>query len=226
MRQMVLEISHFQVRNLSKMGVGFQPHFSLNYDVTDAKLCRLLECSKGLLLHFKFLCYDNHNDCLLLKKQKVYCLSKCFTKNNLKQYSLLLQAVSFFEEKLVIHSSCCEKTEVFRFWTKTNYSHFSCHSNEIWNQVKFLYLLLTAWKISKDSWDITLSFLLSCDVILKWKWGKKSTNIHLAQVVDFRISREPFVALKSVMAHFFAFFTLFHLSSTFFDKSFPLTNFK
>ena len=42
------------------------------------KLCRLLELGKGILLHFKFCCYGNQNQnyCLLLKKQKVYCLSK------------------------------------------------------------------------------------------------------------------------------------------------------
>ena len=77
----------------------FSASFSLKYDVTDAmlqdnekmkvqylrvfcliclKLCRLLELGKGILLHFKFRCYgnQNQNNCLLLKKQKVYCLSK------------------------------------------------------------------------------------------------------------------------------------------------------
>ena len=54
------------------------------------------------------------------------------SKSSLKQYSwLLLQVVSSFEEKLVIYSSCCEKTIVFCFWTKGNYSRLSCHSNEI-----------------------------------------------------------------------------------------------
>ena len=42
-------------------------------------------------------------------------------------------------------------------------------------------------------------------------------DVHLAQIPDFEISREPFGALRSVMARFFAFFTLFHLSSTFFS---------
>ena len=75
----------------------FSASFSMKYDVTDAilqdneklkvqgifcliclKLCRLLELGKGISLHFKFCCYDNQNQnyCLLLKKQKVYCLSK------------------------------------------------------------------------------------------------------------------------------------------------------
>ena len=41
MPQMVLEISHFKVRNLSKMAspfCRFQASFSLKYDVTDAIL--------------------------------------------------------------------------------------------------------------------------------------------------------------------------------------------
>ena len=42
------------------------------------KLCRLLELSKGTLLHFKFRCYGNQtqNGFLLLRKRKVYCLSR------------------------------------------------------------------------------------------------------------------------------------------------------
>ena len=79
--------------------VGFQRHFQLNrmsqtqycktikkwkcnnsgvFCLICLKLCRLLEHGKGILLHFKFCCYGNQNQnyCLLLKKQKVYCLSK------------------------------------------------------------------------------------------------------------------------------------------------------
>ena len=79
--------------------VGFQPHFQLNmtsqtqycktmkkwmcnisgvFFLICLKLCRLLELGKGILLHFKFCCYgkQNQNYYLLLKKQKVYCLSK------------------------------------------------------------------------------------------------------------------------------------------------------
>ena len=78
---------------------GFSASFSLKYDITDAmlqdnekmkwnisvvfcriclKFYRLLELNKGTSHDFKFCCYDNQNqnDCLLLKKQKVYCLSK------------------------------------------------------------------------------------------------------------------------------------------------------
>ena len=79
--------------------LGFQPHFHLNMtsqtqccktmkkvkcNISELccliclKVCMLLELSKEFLLDFKFRCYgnQNQNDCLLLKKQKVYCLSK------------------------------------------------------------------------------------------------------------------------------------------------------
>ena len=103
------------------------------------KLCRLLELGKGILLHFKFCCYGNQNQnyCPLLKKQKVYCLSKSDVRKVIWNW-LLLQVVSRFEEKWVIHSSYCEKTIVFCFWIKANYSRLSCHSNEILRQAKFV----------------------------------------------------------------------------------------
>ena len=42
-------------------------------------------------------------------------------------------------------------------------------------------------------------------------------DVHLAQIPDFKIviSREPFGALRSVMARCFAFFALFHFSVTY-----------
>ena len=78
----------------------FSASFSIKYDVTEAILqdnekmkvqytyLRSLlfdlfetlqaELGNGILLYFKFCCYGNQNQnyCLLLKKQKVYCLSK------------------------------------------------------------------------------------------------------------------------------------------------------
>ena len=120
--------------------VGFQPHFHLNmtwqtqccktikkwkYSISGVccliclKLCMLSELSKGVSLVFKFHCYgnQNQNDCLLLEKQKVYCLSKSDFQTVIWNNTvwLLLQVVSSFEEKLVIHSSYCEKTIVFCF---------------------------------------------------------------------------------------------------------------
>ena len=42
-------------------------------------------------------------------------------------------------------------------------------------------------------------------------------DAHLAQIPDFKMrSREPFGALRSVMARFFLFFMLFYLSFTYF----------
>ena len=81
----------------------FLASFSLRYNVTDAilqdnekmkvqylrsllfnllEICRLLELGKGISLHFKFRCRDNQNQNhrLLLKKQKVYCLSKSISQ--------------------------------------------------------------------------------------------------------------------------------------------------
>ena len=123
--------------------VGFQPHFQLNmtsqmqfcktmknwkcnvsgvFCLICLKLCRLLELDKEISLHFKFCCYGNQNQnyCLLLKKQKVYCLSKTDVRKVIwnNKVWLLLQVVSSFEEKWVIHSSYCEKTIVFCVWIK------------------------------------------------------------------------------------------------------------
>ena len=79
----------------------------------------LLERGKEFSLNFKFRCYgnQNQNDCLLLKKQNVYCLSKSDVKTVIWNNTvwLLLQVVSSFEEKFVIYSSYCEKTIVFCF---------------------------------------------------------------------------------------------------------------
>ena len=136
--------------------VGFQPHFRLHmtsqtqycktmtkwkcnisevFCLICLKFCRLLELGKGILLHFKCCCYGNQNQnyCLLLKKQKVYCLSKSDVRKVIWNNTvwLLLQVVSSFKEKGVVHSFYCEKTIVFCFWIKANYSRLSCHSNEI-----------------------------------------------------------------------------------------------
>ena len=136
--------------------VGFQPHFQLNmtsqmqycktmknwtcntsgvFCLICLKLCRLLELAKEFCFISKFCCYGNQdqNYCLLLKKQKVYCLSKSDVRKVISNNTvwLLLQVVSSFEEKWVIHSSYCEKAIVFCFWIKANYSLSSCNSNDI-----------------------------------------------------------------------------------------------
>ena len=134
----------------------FSDSFSIKYDVTDAILQDNEEMKvqylRSLLLDlfeilqavrtwqrnfasFQICCYGNQNQnyCLLLKKQMVYCLSKSHVRTVIWNNTvwLLLQVVSSFEEKWVIHSSCCEKTIVFCFWIKANYSRLSCHSNKI-----------------------------------------------------------------------------------------------
>ena len=153
--------------------VGFQPHFHLSmtsqtqycktmkklkYNISGVccliylKLCRLLELSKGILPHFKFRCYGNQtqNDCLLLKKQKVYCSKQKWCSNsNFKQYNLIVTAGSVkFWRKIGKTLFLLWKTIVFCFWTKTNYSRLSCHSNEIWSPTKFLCSVLASCKIA------------------------------------------------------------------------------
>ena len=59
-----------------------------------------------------------------------------------------------------------------------------------------------------------------CDVIFMWEWGWKPSKWRLPSCsnswLSNEISREPFGALRSASAHFFAFFALFHLSLTYF----------
>ena len=131
---------HFQLNMTSqtqyyKTMKKWKCHISVAFCLICLKLCKLLELGKGILLRFKFCCYGNQNqNCwLLLKKQKVYCLSKSVVWKVIWNSTvwLLLQVVSSFEEKWVIHSYYCEKTIVFCFWIKANYSRLSCHSNKI-----------------------------------------------------------------------------------------------
>ena len=121
--------------------VRFQPHFRLNmmsqtqycktmkkwkcnisevFCLICLKSCRLLELSKGILLHFKFCCYGNQNH-----------VRKVIWNNTVW---LLQQVVSSFEEKWVIHSSYCEKTIVFCFRIKVNYSRLSWETQ--WSHLK------------------------------------------------------------------------------------------
>ena len=149
------------------------------------KLCRLLGLSERFSLDFKFRCYGNQNQncCLLLKKQKVYCLSKTDAQKVIWNNTvwLLLQVVSNFEEKLVIHSSYCEKATVFCFWTNANSSRLSCHSNESLKSSEirlFTSNSLQNFKQIKQKTPEVLHFHFFnvlqdcvCDVIFKWKRG-------------------------------------------------------
>ena len=134
----------------------FSASFSIKYDVTDAIL---QDIEKLKVQYLRSLLYDLFEtlqavrtwqrnfasfQILLLwppeskllsifEKQKVYCLSKTAVRKVIWNNTvwLLLQVVSSFEEKWVIHSSYCEKIIVFCVWIEANYSCLSCHSNEI-----------------------------------------------------------------------------------------------
>ena len=144
--------------------------------------------------------------------------------------------VSFFEEKLVIHSSYCEKTIVFCFWTKANYSCSSYHSNEIWNQGKFLCLILTACKIPSESNKTllrycTLIFSMSCRIASVTSYLSKNEaknlqngDIYLAQFPDFEMGY-----LENHLANWGQWWLIvLHFSHSFiwaklfFDQRFPL----
>ena len=78
----------------------------------------MLDLSKRISLDFKFRCYgnQNQNDCLLLKTKGLLFKERVSQKQfETIQFLLLLQAISFFKEKLVIHSYYCEKTMFFCF---------------------------------------------------------------------------------------------------------------
>ena len=134
----------------------FSAPFSLKYDVTNAMLQdnenMKVQCLRSLLfdlfetlqafrtspknfVSFQILLPWQLKSKLLffIEKQKIYCLSKSDVQKVIWNNTVwfLLQLLSSFEEKWVIHSSYCEKTIVFCFWTKANYSRLSCHSNEI-----------------------------------------------------------------------------------------------
>ena len=61
---------------------------------TCLKFCKVLDLTQKISLDFKFRFYGNQsqNDCLLLKKEKVCCLTKGISQNNFKQYSLIMTA--------------------------------------------------------------------------------------------------------------------------------------
>ena len=104
--------------------------------------------------------------------------------------------MSSFEEKLVIHSSYCERTIVFCLSTKANYSRLSCHSNEIQNQAKFVCSLLTAFKISNKRLLRYCSFIfsMSCRIasVASYVSENEAKNlqngdVYLAPIPDFEM---------------------------------------
>ena len=112
----------------------FSASFSLKYDVTDAMLQdNESAISQGLLFDFfetlqavrtwqrNFASFQislpwqpKSKLLSIIEKQKIYCLSKSDVQKVIWNNTvwLLLQEVSSFEEKWVIHSSYCEKTSL------------------------------------------------------------------------------------------------------------------
>ena len=132
--------------------------------------------------------------------------------------------------QIIFEKHVCLNNEPFVFSMKDNCVDFGCHSNEIWNQEASLCQVLTACKISNKSnkrllrYRTFIFFIVLqdcvCDIISAWKWGWKPSKWRLPSCSNSwlwnKISQEPFGALRSVRAHFFAFFPLFHLSLTYF----------
>ena len=196
------------------------------------KLCRLLELGKGISLDFRFRCYgnQNQNECLLLKKQKVYCLSNLCSNSNLKQYSLITAASSVkFWRKIGDTLLLLWENNSLLFFNKGQLFSFELPQQRY---VKSCCSLQNFQQIRQKTPEILhfhfFSVLHECvyDVIFEWKRGWKSIKWRRPSCSDSwiwnGISRESFGALKSVIAHFcFAFFTLCHLSYTFFRLEFP-----
>ena len=134
----------------------FSASFSIKYDVTDAILednekmkmqylrslpFYLFETLKAVrtwqrnFASFQILLLWQPESKLLsiIEKTKgLFFKQKCCSKSNLKQYSLIGAAGSIkFWRKMGEKHSSCEKTIVFCFQIKANYSRLSCHSNEI-----------------------------------------------------------------------------------------------
>ena len=193
----------FQSQEFKKDGhghfIGFQLHFHLNMTSQRQSLILI----KRISLHYKFRSIIDKTKGLLFKQ-------KCFKKK--------FETIKFNCNCRQYHSSYCEETVVLCFWTKDEYSRFSRHSNKIWNQAKFLCLLITACKLSNKSKQ---SLLRYCTFIFSVSWRIASVtsylseneaknlqngDVHLAQIADFEMEyREPFGALSSVMAHFLHF---------------------
>ena len=149
----------------------------------------------------------------------------------LQNLTLPAVTIKLYCFKLLFEHHSCLKNRPFVFSITDNNFDFGCHSNEIWNQARILCRVLKACKVSNKTSRRLLRYCTFiffivlqhcvCDVIFKWKWGWKPTKWRCPFCPNSwlwnGISREPFGALKSVMAHFFAFFTLFQLSSTCFS---------
>ena len=137
----------------------------------------------------------------------------------------------------MIHSSYCEKTIVFPFWIKANYSRLSSHSNKISSQAKFVCSLLKAWKISNKSNKrlmryCTFIFSMSCSIasVMSYLSRIKAKNLQIATSILLK-----FLTLTSNVSRTIlrievsdgSFFCIFHALpfklNVFFYRRFPLS---
>ena len=195
--------------------------------------------NKRISLGFKFRCYGNSNE----NNQPLFKNKRLLFSHNKKSVSLIfLQnlilpavAIKLYCSKLLFEHHFCLNDRPFVFSIIDNNLDSGCHSNKIWNKAKFLCQVLTACKVSNKSnrrllryctfvFFVVLPYCV-CDVIFNRKWGWKPTKWRCPSCPNSwlwnGISREPSGALRSVMARFFAFSTLFHLSLTFFRPEVP-----
>ena len=129
------------------------------------------------------------------------------------------------------------KNNSFLFLTKANYSRFSYHSKEIWNQAKCLCSILSTCKISNElskrfSYDCTLIFSMSCRIVsvtsylsaIEAKIYKMATYILLKFLtLKWDISRTIWRIEVSDGSLFCIFHALLFELNFLFDGSFPLS---
>ena len=199
------------------------------------KFCRLLKVNKWISLDVKFRWYGNlnENNWPLFKHKRLL-----FSHNKKSVSSIFLQnlilpavAIKLYCFKLLFEYQFCLNNRPFVFSIIDNNFDSGCHNNKIWNEAKFCLPSsnsLQSFKQIKQKTPEILHFQFFivlqycvCDVIFNWKWGWKPTKWRCPSFLNSwlwnGISREPFGALRSVMARFLAFVTLFHLSLTFFS---------
>ena len=145
----------------------------------------------------------------------------------LQNLTLPAVAIKLYCFKLLFEHHFFLNNRPFVFSIIDNNFDSGCHSNKIWNEAKFLWQVLTACKVPNKSNRrllkyCTFIFSLSCSIASVTSYlieneaeNLQNGDVHLTQIPDFE---------TEYLERFFAFFTLFHLSLTFFfDRRFPLT---
>ena len=162
------------------------------------------------------------------KNKRSIFKQKCFSKNNLKQYSSIVNACSIiFWRKL---------SDTLFLLLENNSLLFLNHSNKISNQAKFLCLILTVCKMSNESNKrllryCTLIFSMSCMIASVTSYlsendakiCKMATSILLKFLtLKWDISRTIWCIEVSDGSFFCIFHTLSFDLNSFFDRRFPL----